>query len=125
MLLEPLGVEAKQESGALARARDVALVTPPDAMSRIEALGLRVGGRGVVPSAIKLADDGSGDLIVRWWVPARSEGARARLELGVPATVHRARLDESTLGPAPFADGAVEIGVPPGAIVTLRITLER
>jgi alpha-mannosidase/mannosylglycerate hydrolase len=126
LVLEPLGTEATLESGALSRARDIALTTPEDPRGIVERLGLRVGGAGVVPSAIKLADDASGDLIVRWWAPARSTDARARLELAAPvAAVQRARLDESPLGPAPFTDGAVEVGVKPGAIVTLRVVLER
>ncbi|MCW2925922.1 MAG: glycoside hydrolase, family 38 [Thermoleophilia bacterium] len=128
LVLEPFGIEARQESGALARARDVLEVTPDGARARVEALGLRVGGEGVVPSATKLADDGSGDLVVRWWAPVGTGQARARLELDPAvrvASVLRARLDETPQGPAPFADGTCEVAVRPGAILTLRVALER
>lgn len=127
MLFEPFGPEAKGESGALARARDVAAVTPDDATDRLDALGLRVtGSGGAVVSACKLADDGSGDLIARWWAPTSATDARAELALGAASTkVLRARLDESTLGPAPFEDGRGSWSVKPGAILTMRVQLER
>ncbi len=148
LLLEPFGIEGSQEpgigldslkvmeSGAIARARDVLAVTPSDARGRIERLGIElVGDDGVVPSALKLADDGSGDLIVRWWAPASSSdvargasprASRAQLlaKTGV-REVLRARLDETPQGPAPFADGVCDVAVAPGAIVTLRIVLDR
>jgi alpha-mannosidase len=114
------------ESGALARARDVLATTPPDARDRIEQLGLELGGSGgAVVSACKLADDGSGDIVARWWAPASCDGARARLRIATGVRdVLRARLDETPLGPAPFVDGACEIAVEPGAIVTLRVRRE-
>ncbi|MCW2920222.1 MAG: glycoside hydrolase, family 38 [Thermoleophilia bacterium] len=142
LLLEPFGVEGSQEpgtgldsltvmeSGAIARARDVLAVTPEDAIGRIGALGIELGGTGVVASALKLADDGSGDLIARWWAPTTPSGLRAdnqpraRLAVGPRVTsVQRARLDETTLGPAPLENGIVDVAVAPGAIVTLRLAL--
>ena len=136
LLLEPFGVGQSAhpaanvdagvplESGAMARARDVLGVTPHAARERIAALGLELGGHEVVPSACTLAADGSGDLIVRWWAPASASRPRAELRLAAPVRdVQRARLDETKLGPAPFADGACSIKVDPGAITTLRIML--
>ena len=47
------------------------------------------------------------------------------LLLGLSARQVRARLDETTLGPAPFVDGQVDVRVDEGAIVTLRVVLDR
>ncbi len=145
LLLEAFGIDSSQEpgngldsrtvmeSGAIARARDILAITPEDARARIDTLGIDVGGTGVVASALKLADDGSGDLIARWWAPTvhggdstRSGGARARLTVGPRVReVQRARIDETTLGPASITDGVVDVAVAAGAIVTLRIALDR
>lgn len=139
LVLEPFNVAQSQEpgtgldslfvmeSGAIARARDVLAVTPEDALDRIDGLGIVVDATGgAVPSAWKLADDGSGDLLVRWWAPEHAEGARGRLSVGPRVRdVLRARLDETTLGPAAIDDGIVDVAVAPGAIVTLRLRLER
>jgi alpha-mannosidase len=137
LLVERFGIEQSQrpglgldstvvmESGAIARARDVLAVTPDSAAARIESLGLELGGRDVVWSALKLADDGSGDLVVRWWAPATATDARAELHVAAPVRdVQRARLDETRLGPANLVDGACSLAVPPGGIVTLRVELE-
>ena len=144
LLLEPFGVEGSQEpgtgldsltvmeSGAIARARDVLAVTPDAPRELVEQLGIELGGTGVAPSALKLADDGSGELVARWWAPTTPTGVRAdnhpRARLSVGPRVRevlRARLDETTLGPAPLQDRIVDVAVTPGAIVTLRIVLER
>jgi hypothetical protein len=137
LLLEPFGVGESQqpravagpvvplESGSMARARDVLEDAPRDARARIDAIGIRLEGAGVVPSACKLADDGSGDLIARWWAPDNATGARAELHVAAAVRdVHRARLDETRLGPAPFERGVCSIGVQPGGISTLRVSFE-
>lgn len=136
LVLEPFGIGQSQhpaarlpassplESGAMARARDVLALAPPDAIRRIDELGLRMGGTDVIPSALKLADDGSGDLVVRWWAPATADAPRAELRVAAPAAeVHRARLDETRLGPAPLEDGRCSVSVAPGGITTLRVRL--
>lgn len=129
LVLEPFGPEATGESGALARSRDVRAVAPVDADERIAALGLVASADHANVSACKLADDGSGDLVLRWWAPTQlPDGARpvARLQLAAPVeSVLRARLDESPLGPAPFADGAGAWSLRPGAILTVRVRLAR
>jgi hypothetical protein len=137
LLLERFGIEQSQhpgigldstvvlESGAMARARDVLDVTPGSAAARIDSLGIEIGGRDVVWSACKLADDGSGDLVVRWWAPATVVDARAELRIAAPVrSVQRARLDETRLGPASLADGVCSVAVAAGGIVTLRVELE-
>jgi alpha-mannosidase len=113
------------ESGAAARARDVLAVTPADARARIDALGIELGGEGVVPSACRLADDGSGDLVVRWWAPDTATDARVRLSIAARVrSILRARLDETPLGPVPpLTDGRCELRVEPGSITTLRIAV--
>ncbi|MCZ4496070.1 MAG: glycoside hydrolase, family 38 [Thermoleophilia bacterium] len=124
LLLDPFTDERLTESGAQARRHDVALVSPTDAAARIDALGIELDGDDVVPSACKLADDGSGDLVVRWWAPTTATAPRARLRIAAPVRrVLRARLDETTLGPAPFDDGVVDLALKPGSIATIRIQL--
>ncbi|MCW2956963.1 MAG: glycoside hydrolase, family 38 [Thermoleophilia bacterium] len=124
LVLDAFTDERVTESGAQARRHDVALATPPDASDRLAALGLEVGGSGAVPSACKLADDGSGDLIIRWWAPAHETGARATLRVVARVeSVQRARLDESTVGPVAGADGIVAFDMEPGEIATVRVRL--
>jgi alpha-mannosidase len=125
LVLDAFTDERINESGAQARAHDVALVTPDDAAARFASVGISLEGEHVVPSALKLADDGSGDLVVRWWVPTQAPShARAVLRIAAPVdAVLRARMDETTLGPANFVDGRVELALRPGAIGTLRVKL--
>jgi len=124
MVFEAFGVEALQESGALARARDIGEDTPAGALERMRAVGLEITGDDVVVSTCKLADDGSGDLVIRWWAPRTATRPRARIRVAAPvASVVRTRLDESPLGPAPLVDGLIEIGMRPGGISTVRIAL--
>jgi alpha-mannosidase len=121
---DPAGI-AIRESGAMARARDVLAVTPGDPQALLDELGLELGGTGVHVSALKLAEDGSGDLVARWWAPAGAAG-RARVRVSAPVrAIHRCRLDETPLGPAPLQDGTCEVTVAAGAIVSLRIVLDR
>jgi alpha-mannosidase len=137
LVLEPFGIGQSShpghvegtphpiESGAAARARDVLGATPDDAAARIASLGIQVGGDDVVPSACKLADDGSGDLVVRWWAPAAATNPRVRLAIAVPVrSILRARMDETPLGPATHEGGTCELRVAPGSITTLRVALE-
>jgi alpha-mannosidase len=84
---------------------------------------VRVDREGVVISAVKLADDGSGDVVVRLY---EALGARAavRLDLGFAA----AGVDETDLLERPFEnalefDGTgVELTLRPFQVVTLRFT---
>ncbi len=78
-------------------------------------------------SAVKLADDGSGDLIVRVW---ESTGDRVRFALvaagGVSAAVACNALEEPlghALGPSiDVADGSSVVVLPPFTMATLRLT---
>jgi alpha-mannosidase len=86
---------------------------------------VRVDHDGVLVSAVKLADDGSGDVIVRLY---EALGARAavRLELGfrstsVTVTDLLERPLPSSDTPAPALDGGgVDLGLRPFQILTLR-----
>jgi alpha-mannosidase len=140
LVLEPFGIGQSSspaadpdvpyplESGAMARVRDLRAASgdPLDARARIERFGLEVLADGAFVSACKLADDDSGDLVVRWWAPHAGDEARAELRLGEGVgvrDVQRARLDETPLGPAPLVDGRCSLRVPPGGIVTVRVRL--
>ncbi|MFC4945288.1 alpha-mannosidase [Pseudonocardia sp. GCM10023141] len=86
---------------------------------------VHTGHDGVVISAVKLADDGSGDVVVRLY---EALGARVntRLELGfAAASVGRTDLLERPFrvddGPAPALDGGgVELALRPFQVLTLR-----
>jgi alpha-mannosidase len=95
---------------------------PGDA--RVEPL-VRVDRDGVVVSAVKLADDGSGDVVVRLY-EALGGRATARLDLGFAASaVTETDLLERPFdgGPVPVFDGAgVELALRPFQVVTLRFS---
>ncbi|HEX4250342.1 MAG TPA: glycoside hydrolase family 38 C-terminal domain-containing protein [Pseudonocardia sp.] len=81
---------------------------------------------GVVVSAVKLADDGSGDVVVRLY-EALGARAHARLELGFPTAsvtvtdLLERPLPDSEPGPAPVLAGTgVDLGLRPFQILTLR-----
>jgi alpha-mannosidase len=78
---------------------------------------------GVVVSAVKLADDGSGDVVVRLY---EALGARAtvRLDIGfTAAAVTTTDLLERPFDHAPAFDGtAVELSLRPFQVVTLRFS---
>jgi alpha-mannosidase len=78
---------------------------------------------GVVISAVKLADDGSGDVVVRLY-EALGARAAARLDLGFAASgVAETDLLERPLGDAPALDGTtVELALRPFQVVTLRFS---
>jgi alpha-mannosidase len=85
---------------------------------------VRVNHDGVVVSAVKLADDGSGDVVVRLY-EALGARVRTRLELGFPAvSVAVTDLLERPLAdperPVPVLDGGVDLALRPFQIVTLR-----
>jgi alpha-mannosidase len=80
----------------------------------------------VVVSAVKLADDESGDVIVRLY-ESRGGRARTRVSLGFPAAgVAATDLLERPLAEAPrhleIADGAVELALRSFELVTLRFS---
>jgi alpha-mannosidase len=94
-----------------------------------------VGGEDVAPlvtvdgpavvEAVKLADDGSGDLVVRLYEPL---GDRARVLLSAAETVRDARLVdllERAAGPAEFDGDGVRMTLRPFEIVTVRLRLAR
>jgi alpha-mannosidase len=93
---------------------------PGDA--RVEPL-VRADRDGVVISAVKLADDGSGDVVVRLY---EALGARTtvRLDLGFAAAgVVETDLLERPFDNAPAFDGtAVELDLRPFQVVTLRFS---
>ncbi|WP_431046632.1 alpha-mannosidase [Streptomyces sp. P1-3] len=79
------------------------------------------GDDAVVLSAVKLADDGSGDVVVRLY---ESRGGRVRsgLVAGFPlASASVCDLLERPTGPADHADGRVALNLRPFEIVTLRL----
>jgi alpha-mannosidase len=83
-----------------------------------------VDGPAVV-EAVKLADDGSGDLVVRLYEPL---GDRARVLLSAAETVRDARLVdllERAAGPAEFDGDGVRMTLRPFEIVTVRLRLAR
>jgi alpha-mannosidase len=84
---------------------------------------VRVDHEGVVISAVKLADDGSGDVVVRLY-EALGARATARLDLGFAASgVTGTDLLERPVDHAPAFDGAgVELALRPFQVVTLRFS---
>jgi alpha-mannosidase len=79
---------------------------------------------GVVISAVKLADDASGDVVVRLY---EAVGARAavRLDVGFAATActETDLLERPIGGGHTFAGGPVELTLRPFQVVTLRFSL--
>ena len=77
---------------------------------------------GVEVSAVKRADDGSGDLVVRL---AEVCGARSAVTVRIPGRVteaHRCNLLEESELALHVPDGAVDLSMRPFELVTLRIT---
>jgi alpha-mannosidase len=85
---------------------------------------VRADHDGVVISAVKLADDGSGDVVVRLY---EAVGARAavRLDVGFAATgcVETDLLERPLDGGLAVAGGPFEITLRPFQVVTLRFSL--
>jgi alpha-mannosidase len=85
---------------------------------------VRADHEGVVISAVKLADDGSGDVVVRLY---EAVGARAavRLDVGFAATgcAETDLLERPLGGGLVFAGGPFELTLRPFQVVTLRFSL--
>jgi alpha-mannosidase len=80
-----------------------------------------VDGEGVTVEAVKLADDASGDVVVRLY---ESRGGRARgvLRTGFPlAGASVTDLLERPLEDAEVADGGIPVELRPFQILTLRL----
>lgn len=124
----------RPHSGGLGEVRDAAALL--NAPLRVVSNGsartpapqvVRIGGfdggpaRGVEVDAVKLADDGSGDLIVRLH---EALGNRTRISVATPARVADAwrcnLLEESEAGEE-VGDGVVTLTLRPFQIVTLRL----
>jgi alpha-mannosidase len=81
---------------------------------------------GVPASAVKLADDGSGDVVVRVY-EALGARAHARMELGFDATAVAVTdlLERPLPDTAPeLADGGLDLTLRPFQILTLRFTVQ-
>ncbi|GAA0448634.1 alpha-mannosidase [Paractinoplanes deccanensis] len=76
-----------------------------------------VEGDGIVISGVKLADDRSGDLIVRVY---ESRGRRARGTLHVPSDVRS--VQEASLLERPIGEGSLELTLTPFEVRTLRLS---
>ena len=77
---------------------------------------------GVEVSAVKRADDGSGDLILR---VAEVCGDRTTVEIRTPSTIHGAQRCNALEEPGAaldVTDGLVALRLRPFELVTLRIT---
>ncbi|MGK5548260.1 alpha-mannosidase [Streptomyces sp. URMC 127] len=82
---------------------------------------VRAGGEAVVVSAVKLADDGSGDVVVRLYESLGGR-ARTRLETGFPlASASVCDLLERPLAAAATDGDAVPLSLRPFQILTLRL----
>ncbi|MFJ4923200.1 alpha-mannosidase [Streptomyces sp. NPDC088725] len=80
-----------------------------------------VGHPDVVVEAVKLADDRSGDVVVRLY-ESRGGRARTRLTAGFPVTgVYETDLLEDTLAVRPYEGDAVALTLRPFQILTLRL----
>lgn len=85
-------------------------------------LGLRLDVPGALVSAVKPADDGSGDLVVRIW---ESRGGRTSGTLSVPGTTSARRCDalEDPVSDSGGLEGPdYRVSLRPFEIVTLRLT---
>jgi alpha-mannosidase len=84
---------------------------------------VRTDHDGIVISAVKLADDGSGDVVVRLY---EALGARAavRLELGFAATACSGTdlLERPLAGDLALEEGGLELTLRPFQVVTLRFS---
>jgi alpha-mannosidase len=77
----------------------------------------------VVVECVKLADDQSGDVVVRLY-EARGGRADTRLAIGFPLErAEETNLLEKPTGPIPAQGNAVELTLRPFQIRTLRLTL--
>lgn len=103
-----------------------ALNTPPllrgGVAARDGAPLFQVDAASVILETVKLAEDGSGDVILRLYESGRSS-ARCRLRCRLPhARVQRSDMLEAPVGePLPLLDGAVVLTLAPFEICTLRL----
>ena len=86
---------------------------------------MTVDNDAVVITAVKLADDGSGDVVVRLYEsPGGRARARARRRASRPRTVTATDLLERPLADGPrheSVDGSVRLSLRPFELVTLRL----
>ena len=83
---------------------------------------MRLSGRGVELDAVKLADDGSGDLVVRLH---EHRGARQRVTLRAQwpiGAASRCNLLEEPASGFEVSDGVLAFTLRPFELVTLRLT---
>ena len=100
-------------------------VVPGEAADTVLAPAVSVSARGAEVDAVKLADDGSGDVIVRLH---EATGNRVRATIAAPRRVTSASacdLLETPQRHFEVSDGIVALTLRPFELVTLRLTLER
>jgi alpha-mannosidase len=94
--------------------------------SRVDPPLLSVGGEGVQVSAVKPADDGSGDLVVRFW---SATGDRIVASVGTVGGIADAVLCNALEEPDPDApaveivDGRAVVQLGPHRFATLRLAI--
>jgi alpha-mannosidase len=96
-------------------------VVPIGSRDEVSTPLVTVHGEGIELSAVKLADDGSGDVIVRLY---EALGTRAATTVKLPFRIvdaQRCNLLEEALGPIDTGDGIVAITLRPFELVTLRL----
>ena len=82
---------------------------------------LSVDAPGVLVDAVKLAEDGSGDMILRLY-ESKQARTRARLTLGMPASAcAECNMLEQVKAPVELSGGCVELEFHPFEVKTLRI----
>jgi len=86
--------------------------------------GIRLDVRGALISVLKMADDGSGDLVVRLWETrgARTSGTLSVLRLTGVVAQCNALEEPSGLSAVSINDGMINVQLEPFQILTLRIT---
>lgn len=86
--------------------------------------GIRLDVRGALISVLKMADDGSGDLVVRLWETrgARTSGTLSVLRLTGVVAQCNALEEPSGLSSVSINDGMINVQLEPFQIQTLRIT---
>lgn len=128
-VIEPIEREFRQHSGQQARERDVlAVAGNPSRAERVARLGSSlISTSGAELVACKPADDGSGDIVLRWANPYRSPEPVV-LEVSVPVeSITAVRLDElPDAGWEPEVELSAAAGratwqLPAGALASVRV----